>query len=75
MVSNFSVVPICWLLAIRLLRVCLFSFRTHAVQEKFVSKLLNSKVKFTQKNRYRTHHFVIHAISVFSVKSSMEFTS
>ena len=27
------------------------------------------------KNRYRTHRFTIHAISVFSVKFSVEFTS
>ena len=30
--------------------------------------------KFHSKNRYRTHRFVIHAISVFSVKFTVEFT-
>ena len=31
--------------------------------------------KFHSKNRYRTHHFVIHAISFFSVKFTVDFTS
>ena len=34
---------------IRSLWVCLFSFKTHGVQEKFISKLVNSKVNFTRK--------------------------
>ena len=29
--------------------MCLFSFETHAVHEKFIAKLVNSKVNFTQK--------------------------
>ena len=50
----------------------MFSFKTHAEQEKFIGKLVNSKVNFTRK---RTYRFVIHAISVFSVKFTVEFTS
>ena len=55
MASNFSMIPIRWLLtvdsefSIRSLRVCLFSFKTHAVQEKFIAKLVNCKVNFTGK--------------------------
>ena len=52
--SNFSMIPIRWLLtvdseiaffsfSIRSLRVCLFSFKNHAVQEKLIAKLVNSK--------------------------------
>ena len=33
------------------------------------------QIKFHSKNRYRNHRFVIHAISVFSVKFTVEFTS
>ena len=46
-VSNFSVIPIRWLLtvdsemafflSVRLLKICLFSFKTRAIQEKFVA--------------------------------------
>ena len=32
-------------------------------------------VKFLANNRYRTHRFVIRAISVFQVKFNVEFTS
>ena len=59
MASNFSVIPIRWLLtvdsemafsfSIRSLRVCLFSFKTHVIQEKIIAKLVNSKVNFTRK--------------------------
>ena len=60
MASNFSVIPIRWLLtvysemgffsfSIRSLGVCLFSFKTCAVQEKFIAKLVNCKVNFTRK--------------------------
>ena len=31
------------------LRVCLFSFKIHAVQEKFIAKLVNFKVNFTRR--------------------------
>ena len=75
MASNFSVIPVRWLLtvdsemaffpfSIRSLRVCLFSFKTHAVQEKFCAKLVNSKVN--SKSRYRSHRFVIHEISALA---------
>ena len=69
MASILSVIPIRWLLtvdseiafsfSIRSLRVCLFSFKPNAVQEKFIAKLVNSKGKFHSKNRYRTRPFVI----------------
>ena len=60
MASNFSVIPIHWLLTVGSEMafflfhslaegVLLFSFKTHAVQEQFISKLVNSKVNFTQK--------------------------
>ena len=60
MASNFSgVIPIRWLLtvdsemefsfSIRSLRVCLVSFKTHAVHEKNIAKLVNCKVHFTGK--------------------------
>ena len=87
MASNFSVIPIRWLLTVdsemaffsfsnRSLRVWLFSFKTHAFQEKnIIAKLVKCKVNFTGKNRCRTHRFVIHAISVFSVKFTVEFNS
>ena len=49
MASNFSTIPIRWLLtvdsemaffsfSVRSLRVCLFSFKTHSVQEKVIAK-------------------------------------
>ena len=61
MASNFSVISIRSLLtvdsemalnlyfSIRSLRVCLFSFKTHAVQENFIANWWNSKVNFTRK--------------------------
>ena len=59
MVSNFSVIPIRWVLtvnsemafflSIHSLRVYLFSFKTRAVQQKIIAKLVNSKVNFTRK--------------------------
>ena len=60
MASNFSVIPIRWLLTVDSEMafflfhslaegVCLFSFKTHAFQEKFIAKLVNSKINFTRK--------------------------
>ena len=60
MASNFSTIPIRWLLtvdsemaffsfSIRSLRVCLFSFKTDSAQEKFFAKLVSYKVNFTGK--------------------------
>ena len=59
MVSNFSVIPIRWVLtvnsemafslSIHSLRVCFFSFKTRVVQQKLIAKLVNSKVNFTRK--------------------------
>ena len=85
MASNFSIIPIRWLLtvdskmtfsfSIHSLRVCLFSFKTHAVQEKFRAKLINSKVNFTRK----TDIVLIAALcgscnTGFGVKYTAEFT-
>ena len=77
MVFNFSVIPIPWVLTVNSemafflsilsLRVCLFSFKTRAVQQKFIAKLVFQS-KFHSKNPYHTDCFVIHAISVFRVK-------
>ena len=60
MASNFRVIPISWLLTVdpemafflfhslsEGVLVCFF-FLTHAVQEKFIAKLVNSKVNFTR---------------------------
>ena len=60
MASNFSMIPITWLLtvdsemaffsfSIRSLRLCLLSFKTQSVQEKIIAKLVNCKVNFTGK--------------------------
>ena len=59
MVSNFRVIPIRWVLtvnsemafflSVHSQRVCLFSFKASAFQEKFIAKLVNSKVNFTRK--------------------------
>ena len=48
--------------------------KSHAVQEKIIA-IGEFQSKFHSKNRYRTHRFVIHAISVLSVKCTVEFTS
>ena len=85
MASNFNVIPIHWLLTvdsemaffsfyIRSLRSCLFSFQTHAVQEKKYCQTGELQSKFHWKKRCRTHRFIIHAISVFSVKFTVDFT-
>ena len=84
--SNFIVIPIRWLLTVDTemalfsfsicsLRVCLFSFQTRAVQEKNIAKPCELQSKFHWKNRCRPHRLVIHAVSVFSVKFTVEFTS
>ena len=86
MASNFSMIPIHWLLTLdsemvffsfssRSLRMCLFSFKTHSVQEKNYCQTGELQSKLHWKKRCRTHRFMIHAISVFSVKFTMEFTS
>ena len=61
MASNFSMITFRCLLTvdsemvffpfslIRSLRVCLFSFKTHSVQENIIAKLVNYKVNFTGK--------------------------
>ena len=61
MASNFGMIPIRWLLTVdsemaffpftfaRSLRVSLFSFKTHSVQEKNIAKLVNCQVNFTGK--------------------------
>ena len=47
------------------------SHSSYLVQES----LFNSFAEDVLKNRYRTHRFVIHEISVFLVKFPVEFTS
>ena len=84
-ISNFSMIPIRWLLivdseiissfSVRLLRISLFSFKTHAIQEKLIALLVKSTINFAGKTDIRTHPLVIHAISVFRVKFTVEFTS
>ena len=54
MFSNFCVIPtvnseMAFFLSIHALRVCLFSCKTRAVQQKISAKLVNSKVNFTRK--------------------------
>ena len=63
MVYNFSVIPIRWLLTVdsevaffylflsfaESVLVFVLFFLTHAVQEKFIAKLVISKVNFTRK--------------------------
>ena len=60
MASNFSVIHIRWLLTVDsemafflfhslAFRVCLFSFKTRGVQEKFIAKLVNSRVNSLEK--------------------------
>ena len=79
MASNFSMVPIRWLFTVdfemafflfnsraEAVLKCLFSFKTHSVEEKIIAKLVNCKVNFTGKTDVA--RFVIHAILVFSVK-------
>ena len=61
--------------SIRSLRVCLFSFKTDSVQEKHYCQTGELQSKFHWKNRCRTHRFLIHEISVFSLKFTVEFTS
>ena len=56
MASNFSGIPIRWLLTVD-------------------SEMAFQTGKFHLKNRYCTHLFMIHAISVFSVKFTVDSTS
>ena len=51
--------------SIRSLWVCLFSFKTHAIQEKIHRQTGLFQNKFHLKNGYHTHRFV-HGMSVFS---------
>ena len=85
MASNFSVIPIRWLLTVDS-EMAFFLFHSLAegvlglkltrLKKNLFAKLVNCKSKFHSKNQYRTHCFVIHAISVFSVKfTGVEFTS
>ena len=86
MASNFSVMPIRWLLTIDS-EMALWLF--HSLAEGVLVFFQNScgarkthcqtgefqSIKFHSQNRYRTHRFVFHGISVFSVKFTVEFTS
>ena len=50
MVSNLiSNSEMAFFLSVHSQRVCLFSFKARAVQQKFIAKLVNSKVNFTRK--------------------------
>ena len=79
MISNFSMIPIRWLLTVDsemafclcicLPRIYLFSFKTRAIQEKFIAKVVTSTVNLTGKTDMI---FMIHAILV---KFATEFTS
>ena len=55
-----------WLFSfsIRSLRMCLFSFKTYSIPEKFIAKLVNSKVNFDWKTDIALHRIVIHRLSV-----------
>ena len=79
-------IPIRWLLTVdsevafftfsfRSLKVCLFFFFNSSGSRKIHCQTSDFQNKFHSKNRYRTHRFVIHAISVFSVKFTVEFVS
>ena len=82
MASNFSVIPFRWLLTVDS-GITFFLF--HSLAESVLvfscgSRKIHCQTgefhsKFHSKNRYRSYRFVIHAISVFSVKLTVEFTS
>ena len=86
MASNFSLIPFRWPLTVD--SEMAFFFLFHSLAEVVLVFFSNScgsrknycqtgewQSKFHWKNRCRTHRFVIHAISVFSVKFTVEFTS
>ena len=50
-------------------------FKTHSAQVKNYCQTGELQSKFHWKNRCRTHLFLIHAISVFSVKFTVEVIS
>ena len=74
--SNFSVIPIRWLLTVdsemasflfRSLAEDLFVFFSNSCDSRKINCLTGEfNSRFRWKNRYRTHPFVIHAISRFS---------
>ena len=84
MAFNFSVLPIRWLLTVDS-EIAFFLFHSFAVGVLvFLNSCGSRKIhfqtgefqgKFHSKNRYRTQRFVIHAMSVFSVKFTVEFNS
>ena len=82
MASNFSVIPIRWLLTVDS-EMAFFLFRSFAegvlvffsnscVSRKSHCQTSEFQSKFHSKNHYRTHCFVIHAISVYSDEFSIE---
>ena len=79
MVSNFRVIPIRWVLGFfpfhSLTECVLVFFQNSCGSTKNNCQTGEFQSKFHSKNRYHTHCFVIHAISVFSIKFTMEFTS
>ena len=72
MISNFSMIPICWLLTVDsemasfLFRShaehLLFFFLTHAIQEKLICLTGEFHSKVHLENRYCIRRFVIHVI-------------
>ena len=88
MASNFSMIPITWLLtvdsemaffsfSIRSLMLCLMLvfFQKSFGSRKNYCQTGELQSKFHWKNGCRTHHFIIHAISGFSVKFTVEVIS
>ena len=79
--------PICWLLtvdsemassfSVHLLRICLFSSKTLAIQEiiNCLTGEFDTPVNFAGKTDIALMPSPIHAISVFRVKFTLEFTS
>ena len=68
MASNFSVIPIRWLLTVD-------SEMAFFVLHSLAEGVREFQSTFQSKNRYHTHRFMIHAIAVFSVKFTVEFTT
>ena len=78
MASNFSVIPIRWLLTVDSeMAFFLFQFFAESVcgARKTHCQTGEFQCKFHSQNQCRAHRFVFHAISVFSVKCTVEFTS
>ena len=85
MASNFRVIRIRWLLTVdsetafflfhSLAEGVLVFFHNSCGSRKIHCQTGEFQSKFRSKNQYRSNRFVIDAISVFSVKFTVEFTS